>query len=494
MKKRIDLRIVILVFLFPLILSAQNYAGFRHDNYSGLHGVISNPALVVGSPIRSEFNLFSVGAYVNNDYKSVEISKIIDGDTDDLIDFSEENVSADSSNNFNLNASVLLPSFMFNINENSAIALVNRARVFANISDIDGNLYDRFENGFEDNTDYSFSIPESAITSHVWAEFGLVYGHLLKVSDKMKLKTGIGVKYLQGVGSAHASFQNFDADYFASTNTLNTSGEITYGTSLDFEAVDDGFKLAKGSRGFGFDLGAVLLLGGGVSTEETKPKNYDYRIGVSITDIGAVSYSDATQTKYNVNQNDIDENSLEGDDFESVLESIYPGQSSQEKLTVKLPTAAHINIDWNINNSFYANINADLALSKKGDNTNSIVSNYTFTPRFEKKWLSAYSPINYDSFGNFGWGFGVRLGPLFVGSNTVVSALLNPLKKADVHLGLKVPLYKKNKKKQERKQQEKEEKKEQKEKEKEEKKERKAKEKQDKKLQKELEEEEDKEQ
>lgn len=436
--------LLLCVLLLSMYSYSQSFSGYRYGGYSGIQGVMYNPALVVGSPYKADINLASASLFANNDYKSVDLQAILNGDDDELIDFSSENNNAKMSNNFNVDAAVLGPSFMFNLNQKSAIAIFTKARSIVSISGIDGTLYDKYENGFDEDSDYDISIEEAAMSTNIWGEFGVSYGRIIKEDATSTLKAGISLKYLIGVGNAFASFDNLQANYFDSTNTLDTSGSLQYGTSADFE--NDSYDIAKDAKGFGLDIGLVYLIKPTDSDTSSKGyMGYKYSIGVSVTDIGSIKYSDASNTVYNINRNNIDVNEFENEDedLENVLQNIYPGQINDEPLVAKLPTTAHINVDWNINNAFFLNLNTDFSLSKTSNNASKTVSNFSLTPRFQKKWIGIYSPINYDSFQNFGWGFGFRAGPLLVGSNTIISSVLGATKKADVHIGLKIPIYKK---------------------------------------------------
>jgi outer membrane protein OmpA-like peptidoglycan-associated protein len=89
-------------------------------------------------------------------------------------------------------------------------------------------------------------------------------------------------------------------------------------------------------------------------------------------------------------------------------------------------------------------------------NTNQVTPNYittfTVTPRLEKKWFSIYSPVSYNVQGQLAWGAGARLGPLFVGSGSVLSSLFkNRIQHADVHIGITVPIFQHSKNKEEEK-------------------------------------------
>ena len=440
MKKQIKL---LLLLCIPLMGYTQNFSGFQYDNYAGLHAVSANPAFLVGSPYRADINLVSASLTLNNDYIPFDFSKAISGDFDDV----KKNDTPSNSNNFLLSADVFGPSFMFNINKVSSFAITSKVRSYTSVTGIDGKSYDYFNNGFKQDNDYSFEIKSANITTHVWGEVGFSYARIIDLDNDATLKLGITAKYLQGLGNIFIAFDDFQADYDSVANTLNTSGEISYGSSADFESGK--YQVSSGAKGYGFDIGAVYQF-------SPEGKNFDnfeqykFRLAASITDIGKVTYPKGIQTTYNATRNNITITELEAEDgLEDTLEAVYPGQSSTKDLSVKLPTALHLNIDYNINNSFYVNLNTDFGLGDDSNNANRIINKYSLTPRFERKWTSVYSPLSLDGFDNFSWGFGFRLGPLFVGSNTILSNLMKPTKKVDVHLGLKIPLFKRSKLKKE---------------------------------------------
>ena len=443
MKKQIKL---LLLLCIPLMGYTQNFSGFQYDNYAGLHAVSANPAFLVGSPYRADINLVSASLTLNNDYIPFDFSKAISGDFEDFDDV-KKNDTPSNSNNFLLSTDIFGPSFMFNINEVSAFAITSKVRSYISVTGIDGESYDYFNNGFEQDNDYSFGIKSANITTHVWGEVGFSYARIIDLDNDATLKLGITAKYLQGLGNIFIAFDDFQADYDSVANTLNTSGEISYGSSTDFESGK--YQVSSGAKGYGFDIGAVYQF-----SPEGKNFNsferYKFRLAASITDIGKVTYPEGIQTTYNVTRNNITITELESEDgLEDTLKAVYPGQSSTKDLSVKLPTALHLNIDYNMNNSFYVNLNTDFGLGDDSNNANRIINKYSLTPRFERKWTSVYSPLSLDGFDNFSWGFGFRLGPLFVGSNTILSNLMKPTKKVDVHLGLKIPLFKRSKLKKE---------------------------------------------
>ena len=446
---------VFLLLLFPLLAFSQNFSGYSYDNFAGIQRLSLNPAYVVDSPYKVDVNLFGGSIFVGNDYAAIDFGdKLLKGKFDEIdesIIQIIESTSGSTANNFNLNTEILGSAFMFNLGKSSAIAVFSKARYVISVSDINVAAYDRFmDTGFDSTSDYSLEIQNSAISTHLWGEVGLTYGRVIIKTDHSLLKAGVSAKYIQGGGNAFIAFKNTVIDYKSATETINTSGELLYGASFDIENALDGGDISdffnSEAHGYGFDIGAVYQWSAKPKEGEDaldRPRFYKYRLALSITDLGSINYPTGNLRTFNLNKTGIDPNDLEGDDFFSVMDGLFPNQVSNDKLVVKLPTAAHVNFDYSVTDHLYVNLNGDFTLTDTGDNAGEIVSSYTLTPRFESKWISAYVPFNYDAYKNMAMGIGVRLGPVFVGSNTALSALFKPIRKVDIHFGLKIPLYKK---------------------------------------------------
>src|SRR5690606_1169318 len=61
---------------------------------------------------------------------------------------------------------------------------------------------------------------------------------------------------------------------------------------------------------------------------------------------------------------------------------------------------------------------------------------FTATPRFEGRAFGIYVPINYNDLTKLNAGVSLRMGPLFVGSGSVLTALMGESKQADFHIGI----------------------------------------------------------
>ncbi|GAA4277339.1 OmpA family protein [Aquimarina mytili] len=442
-----------ILLMFMVYGKAQSYMGFLTDNYSGVHGVISNPANIVDSRFKTDINLVGVSAFAGNDYYGVSFSDIFDDDyefEDDAKRFPED------KNNLIGNVDVLGPAFMFNINEKNSIAVYTRARAFYNVNGVNGETLESLIDDLDDDISFNINQGDLYASANAWAEVGVSYARVLMNKEEHFLKGGITLKYLQGLGTAYARGTGlgvaFDADITTGNGSVTTLGEAAYGYSENLEEDLEDVEIVNGSSGVGVDLGFVYEWRRDykeyTSTDSKgkafTPKDinkYKLKFGLSLTDLGSISYDDGTEERYNFN------NTLTQNDFEDIdideLERFYGTPILVEAEKAVLPTALHANVDWNINHKFYLNFNTDFSLTSKEKTNRSRIANVvSLTPRFESKWFSFYSPLSLVQHSGFQWGAGLRAGPLYVGSGSILSLLVSDQSKAaDVYVGLKVPVY-----------------------------------------------------
>lgn len=434
---------------FTIVASSQSYVGFLTDNYSGVHGVINNPASIADSNFKADINLIGISALLGNDYYGFDAPKLFD---DDYSFDDDATQSPSSNNNLYSNIDILGPSFMFNLNEKSSIAVFSRARVFINANKLNGETVQTLEDGFEDSLGITINEDDAYLSSNAWAEIGVSYARVLMDKGQHFLKGGISLKYLAGLGNIYTTSDNLNIDFDANAIILDqevtTNGDVRYGFSenIDTETddIEDNFdELEAVASGFGVDLGFIYEWRPDKYANEAN--KYKFKLGLSVTDLGSIDY-DNIEERYDIN------NTISQQDFEDIADindietafNIEPTIGSSEKAV--LPTALHFNADWNINQKFYLNVNTDLSLTAKEDvNRSSIANMVSLTPRFERKWFTFQMPISVQQYSGFQWGAGFRAGPLYVGSGSVISALIDDeTEAADIYAGLKIPIFHSN--------------------------------------------------
>jgi outer membrane protein OmpA-like peptidoglycan-associated protein len=450
-----------LLFLFlttTFSAKSQSYIGFLSDNYSGVNAVISNPANILDTPYKLDINLVGVSAFGSNDYYGINIFDALKNGYDfDL----ESKKFPLTDNSAAANLDILGPAFMFNLNKNSSIAIFTRARSFVNVNKINGSSIQ----SVDDDTTDDFNINEGDfdVLGHAWAELGITFAHMLIKKQKYSLKGGFTLKYLQGGVSAYAVGENVSVNYDAdgtdlgggeTTGSISSTGLLNYARSVDFDNDDYDYEFPKNAKGFGGDIGLVYVLRPDNVENTTSNINinqdqYKLKVGLSVTDIGFIDYKNGIKQAYNITNTDVSEEEFDNsDDFGTFLESFYSLSNTGKGFKVDLPTALHLNVDWNFNRKLYLNFNTDLSLMSKDRKTANRISNTTsLTPRFESKWFSFYLPLSVIENNGFRIGAGIRTGPLYIGSGSVISALVSDNnKEADVYAGLKIGLLKVNNK------------------------------------------------
>jgi outer membrane protein OmpA-like peptidoglycan-associated protein len=453
---------ITLLLLFTLLsffVNAQSYIGFLSDNYSGVHGVISNPANIVDSRFKTDINLAGFSAFGGNDYYGINV---FDAFKEDYNFDLESKKSPSESNSGAINIDVLGPSFMFNLSKNSSIAIFTRGRFFTNIYGVNGASIASID---DDATgDFNLNEGDINVLAHGWAEAGITYARVLLNKQRHFFKGGLSLKYLQGLGSAYVTGDNVTVNYDAdgtdlgggeTTGSISSTGFINYARHDEFDNDGYDYEVPNNANGFGVDLGFVYEWRPNYADYQDadsesnayayKDKNkYKLKLGVSITDIGFVDYKEGIKEAYNIDNSNISEDDFDdSDDIGTFLNTYYTFNSAGVGYKMDLPTVLHFNVDWSLNRKLYINVNTDFSLISKGRISGNRITNIvSLTPRFESKWFSFYVPLSAIETNGFRVGAGLRAGPLYIGSGSVVSAFTsNDNKEADIYAGLKIPVY-----------------------------------------------------
>lgn len=453
-----NLVLFIIAGLSLLQSNAQVFPGLNTGNYSGVNGVFSNPANIADSRYRFDINLFSMSLSAANDKASFTIKNISSDFKGDSIRnkvFGKD--AGPASGMFQLDFHG--PSLMFNVGKNS-FAVTTRARAMANIVDMDGKLFNKLSQGFSYDASLPYTISSSQnmrLAINAWSEYGVSYGRVITQKGPHFLKGGITLKYLAGAGNGYINIDQFngtiDQDLiFQDVYLTNTTGRIATGfggVSLDKFKTSDLMKM-KG-RGIGTDIGFIYEFRPGGSMLESKP--YKFKFGASVLDLGSIKYKKDMQRsgayKIDVTGGErlslTELNKLSSDNYNDFFKSrpqyFTPDSTNlQTSYNVSLPTTFQWFADYHVVNGFYMNMGGQFSMSNnktKGYN-NRTYSGLTLTPRYELKKIGFYLPINYNQLTKLNAGAAVRVGPLFVGSGSIVSALLGKSKQADVFFGFRV--------------------------------------------------------
>ncbi len=451
-----------LVFILNITqLLSQEQLGLRLDNFSGVNGILLNPAANLTSPFRFDINLVSADIFVDNNYGHIRNTHLFhfiknSQDPDNLIsavyvpnDIRTEDswLLLDYFDNEKLkyaSASLHLmgPSFSIKLNNGYSFSFISALRAAASSHRVPSNT------GFYhiDRTPFEEAIDIAPINAAgmVWSEFGINFAPAFFTYNG-KLSFGITAKYLTGYEGAFVEtprtlqITQFPGDSILLENALVNFGFTDSNTNTDIDPA-----VRKNGRGFGFDVGAVMTI-------EGNGDGYIWRLGASILDIGQINFSKNAQL-HQINQPvdtllgilPIDDYDGFADlsDYVSLLSSQTLGNPlasrTGNRFSIGLPTALSLQADYQFYPDFY--LNATLVQRLKF-NAQTIGRDNIFaiTPRYSSRWISGSLSLLLRNYQQLRTGFSVRLAWFIIGSDNLGSWIgKSTFTGTDIFFGIKI--------------------------------------------------------
>ena len=435
-----------------LTASSQSFIGYGYDNYAGVNGMILNPGTLADNKYKVNVNIFAVSALAGNNAYEMDRSRLLGLHFSHL----QEGGGYYKANNtaykyLYTNLDILGPSATISLTPKDGLGITTRMRVIGNEYNLGNPLFQLMGSG--NPNFYNVDIVNRSLQVKVnsFAEAGLSYGRVLFKDDRAEIKVGVTGKYVVGLGYGSLASGPLVLNIDPTHQIAKAQADVTAQYSGNLDNLNGGASLSdivnkRNSHGFGFDLGFVYEL------KAKDPSITKLRLGLSVTDIGSLSYvNSANSHQYTLTadgHNTQEFMEQKGESLNSYFTRIQSTglavvKSAAPTSKVSLPTAVHVNVDYNIYKRIY--INGDVLLnmlSATNPMSPNYVTTFTVTPRLEKKWVSVYSPVSYSANGQLNWGAGVRIGPLFVGSGSIVSNMLKKrVQAADAHIGITIPIF-----------------------------------------------------
>ncbi|KPM31110.1 OmpA-like periplasmic protein [Croceitalea dokdonensis DOKDO 023] len=434
---------ILFTLLSVICVQGQSFLGYASDNFNGIHGTVINPANSADSRTKVDVNVLTTETVLGTDYTNLTLGNIIDLLGEEGFT-GLERFPADN-NRFLVGVDINGPSVQISLGEKQSIALLSRVRFAGNINNINGNLFESIYDGFTDEN-FVFSQDNFNQTIHAWGELGLSYARvLIPETNNSFLKGGVTLKYLLGGGFAQGNSNTLNGAYDFNVGTVSLNGDFSYATNIDEDTSTDFFNELTG--GFGADIGFVYEYRNNSSVAAANGRNprgfnlYKFKVGLALLDIGSITYNNVTTNAYAVNGT-VNAQDLE-DDFEQTFEDSFQETVTTGDVTISLPTTLRLQLDYNVVPKVYLNL--DLAQNVTDQNdalANQRLNFITFTPRYESRGFATYVPVTFSELGGTNIGFGLRLGPLVIGSGTLVSNLFtDTANAANIYAGLRVPIY-----------------------------------------------------
>jgi len=471
------LALALLASGLSLSTHAQDLNALGGSNMAGLYGLDVNPASIADSKLRMDFLLFGAGFNVQGDYAALRRGKLFDAF--ERADFARPLTDPDKawnerlvgggtrSQHLNLRANLApLGGFMLTLSPKTAIAFTANLRVVASIVDANPESIRLFLSDFRASDLYGQPVTNErgAMLAQHWLEYGFSYARVLQDEGRHFFKAGARLKLLQGANgfSFAADGVNYtqvsiDQTSIAPGSQFNYAFSRNFGFPTPFLENSGRILQFTSAPGIGADLGVIY---------EFRPRIVDYtydmdgernlpvrdqmkyrlRVGLSLLDLGGITYkTDAVARQVRVpggagNLVYPDLAAASAAEVDARVVSTYgPGTLGTHRLS--LPTRLSLQLDGRITDRWYVGAVMMQSLADRRTSP-TLPSTYQITPRYESKVLDVLVPVTFNEYGHTAIGTFVRVGPLYVGSNSLWNSFVVGEESfvTDVFIGVKIPV------------------------------------------------------
>lgn len=461
--RRTDFLIFLFLLLFFKQVTAQSYTGYDVSSYTGVYGTLYNPANILDHRFRADINLIGYSAGIQNNTIKIDF-----GDKDDPVKTANPIMRNGRGGAL---VDVMGPGFILRLNDKNAIAVTSRFRVTANTDKLDESLLNILVQ--DDPTVFTgrtIKLTSGSLQAHSWNEVAFTYSRQIGVTDYGVWRAALSLKLLGGQGAAylttnHLSFTYNDsirvdaAEQLKYGGAQNASGNININYADFMDDWDDHYQYKfLRQPGVGADIGVTYEYRDMMQIYETayneETLNYKWKAGASVSDIGSIRYRSSVNS-YNTHlsgQSYVFEDLRPPSDSNSLVSIAnfykrkFPGTQSDTHFSMALPTTLHLTFDYSFNQwlSAAAHFLMPVMLSEAPYyiGTHSLAQ-LSVTPRAELSWAGFYLPLTYQFAGGFQTGAALRLGPLTIGSASLINlGLLRKTKSADAYFILRIPFFK----------------------------------------------------
>ncbi len=437
---RYSIRYLLFWLLSSLIAStninAQNFHALHGSSYTGATSIFNNPASSNNSLQKWDITIFAfqISNITNTNYaKNLQLPSF----SNSSIQLTEGNQSRYNHQSIDMD----LFNAMYQIDKKQTITGGLRLRIYNHLKTNAFEMNDSTNslNQFLINNRSTPFIQGFAIHSG-WLEGNFNYSRVINESSNGRLSGGITLQILKNVSGAYTRINRFS--YLETKNPTDTSytftggsGSFAYSANYDQLSnyislqgnINQMIKAAPSGLGLSFGL-EYILYNKNITIGENEPKPYNWKIGLSIMDIGASKYNTSPYTSQFSDPNTL----ITDRDLSRKLRTINSAKDLRDSLatifntvtalasnfSINSPTRMIINIDHALGNHFFANLNLSMNFRSASNlstlNTREL-SLLTVTPRWETNFWGVYFPIQYNTQGQFWMGAAFKAGPLVAG-------------------------------------------------------------------------------
>jgi len=461
-------------------LRAQDFTGYDLSNYSGIHGLRINPAMIADSRYSIDINLVDDNFYFLNNYIGVHRDLMFHYDTTfDHVPwnvfkqkyFFERTTNADKF--FYLNNTIGGPGVMISLGPKRSFAITSKQRTVVMMDNVNDSLAHLIWDELEYPPYWNVRLYDQnmGLFANSWIEYGASYAQEVYNKGEHYVKVGGTFKLLQGLGAAYIYSRGWEYEWNTSDTLSLYNMDVAFGHSNNFDIPGGegefnfdnhyGYRFqAKASPGF--DFGVIYewrpdydqytySMDGADGLMRNDQNKYKLRAGLSVLDIGRIKYAKGYYSgDFHA---DIDEWNVHPFKWEGVLalddtfvnRFITLEDTANNFFNMPLPTAISVQVDWNIwKDVFLGLVSYNAFRFEKKESKIRALTLYTLTPRWERQWHGIGLPFSFTEAKQLNVGLSIRTGPLVIGSSDFTPLLFKEKTfGADVYVALRVPISQK---------------------------------------------------
>lgn len=425
--------------------AAQEMLGLIGSNYSGIHSTLINPSGLSNSKYYLDINFLTLGVSVENNYvylgkSDYKFSRFLSTNPQ-FPTYPPDNKSTFDYYNTDLKKAyayirVMGPSVMLSYGDH-AFGLTTGFRTVVSGRNIPYDIAKFGYSSLDFRPQHRINYKDYRnfdVAAMSWAEIGLSYAYVFKKFNRENWSAGISVKRLMGVAGGYANVDNIDYMLLNKDTAIvyNLNAEAGYSLPVDYQTNNYNRTPIFRGGGFGFDIGITYkktikgqqnITYSEICAQPFTP--YRYRIGVSIIDIGRITFKKNAQkllfndvSTYwpdisNFNYQNIDSTVRElSQRFYGNPDELLQGN----RISIGLPTALSVQVDVHYTGNWY--INSTLIYPLKMSSASLMrPAQIALTPRFETDYFEVNLPLSLYEFERPRIGISARLGILTIGTD-----------------------------------------------------------------------------
>lgn len=434
-------KIIYSLFLISNVFafSQDHYSGISTSNRVGILNATINPAELTNLSKKFEINIYGMSFNIAN-------NKIGFSDFNSDTDFEELLFQGTSPVNARIDADIIGPGFAMKWKK-WGFAFTTKAYAKFDIVDVDPTIGSAITNeNLVLNTTLLNNSGNQRLSGTSYGEIGLSAGRVLFDNDTHKFSVGITLKIL--FPGSYSNFglsqldgtitQSFGTAYLTTNNPASLNIAYSGNLAESFSNFNDYSKsIFGGLNGLAGDIGITYHYKKSLSS------------GLSIRNIGSMTFKDDNNYNTNYildipNTNPLDLSLFSNVDNLSEVEDILTDNGyltqvrNKTDFKVKLPTTVNAYVDYKVVPKIFITAFLQQKLNNDSDNEQITTPNiFSITPRVNLGFFEGYIPVTFHEISGTNIGLGLRLGGFYLGTSSMVSALINDSKQGDLYMGFR---------------------------------------------------------